>query len=445
MGTQQRAALGGFFAVAIFVGISILATTWGSQVAASVPTSRGPAATAVALEMSQAREQRIELAEKAVRNGRYELPGIGAFEMQDGNFQEKYGEGATQVKRAGVVAVAFGDVDGDIVEDAAVVLWANTGGSGTFIYLAAVLNKDGKGQQAGAQLLGDRVQIKSLTVNSGKITVEVLAQGARDPMVSPSLLTEQEYGLQGGTLKKLTPAVPAATPASRPIQEPSPQPAQAAPSGLIGTVWAWQRFVDSGEKGSFLVPYPAAFRLELLSDGRFHFQADCNRGSGGYTLEGSRLALKAGPMTLAACGQGSRYSQFVGMLGQVATYMLKGDGLSLKLERDGGEMVFSKLNSVTGRIVGPAGDTAPGGGTAEVMVVNSAGAPIGGSVVKAQLPMQFEAPFKPANIDPSTTYVLEVTIKDAQKNVVFRNARPYQVLTQGNPTYHLEVEVERVR
>ncbi len=368
--------------VGVFAGLAALATVCGSQGAASVPKSGGPEATAVAVEASQAREQRIALAEEAVRHGKYELPDIGAFELKDGNFQEKYGEGASQVKRVGVVTAAFGDLDGDKVEDAAVVLWANTGGSGTFIYLAPVLNKDGKGQQTGAQLLGDRVQIKSLVVNSGRIRIEELAQGSTDPMVSPTLQSVQEYALQSGKLSRLSPAdatapavprptqqpvshtpQPTETPAPRPSQQPTSQPARVAPSGLMGTVWIWQRFVDSSEKGTFLA--------------------------------------------------------------------------------DSGEMVFGKLTSVTGKIVGPAGTTAPADGTAEVMIVNSAGQQIGGAMVQAQLPMQFEAPFKPANIDPSSGYTLEVTIKDAQKNVVFRNSRPYPVLTRGNPTYHLEVEVER--
>lgn len=214
---------------------------------------------------------------------------------------------------------------------------------------------------------------------------------------------------------------------------------------MVGTIWIWDRFADSGEKGSFLLPYPAAYRLELLPEGKYSLQADCNRGSGSYTLEGSRLTLNPGPMTLAECRPGSRSSQFLGMLPQVATYVLKGDVLYLNLKVDSGDMVFSKLSSVTGRIVGPAGATAPDGGTAEVIIANSIGKQIGGSIVQAQLPMEFEAPFKPANIDTSTEYLLEVTIKDAQKNVVFRNSRPYRVLTQANPTYHLEVELERVR
>ena len=145
MDTIRSATAAKYLAVGVFAGLAALITACGSQGAASVPRSSGPEATAVAVEASQAREQRIALAEEAVRNGKYELPDIGAFQLKDGNYQEKYGEGASQVKRVGVVAVAFGDLDGDKVEDAAVVLWANTGGSGTFIYLAPVLNKDGKG------------------------------------------------------------------------------------------------------------------------------------------------------------------------------------------------------------------------------------------------------------------------------------------------------------
>lgn len=445
MGAMRRTTAAKFLAIGVLAGIAAMATACGSQGAASAPKSSGPEATAVAAEASQARERRIALADDAVRNGRYELPDIGAFQLKDGNFQEKYGEGATQVKRVGVVTVAFGDLDGDAVEDAVVVLWANTGGSGTFMYLAPVLNRDGKGQQAGAQLLGDRVQIRSLAVNSGKIRVELLAQGSTDPMVSPALQSAQEYAVQGGKLARLTPAGPTVPATPRPAQQPSSQPGRDVPSGLLGAIWTWQRFVDNGEKGSFLLPFPAAYRLELLPDGKFLAQADCNTAGGGYSLDGSRLSFAPGPTTLAECKTGSRSGDFIRMLGQVSTYVLKGDALSLNLKADGGDMVFTRLNSVTGRIASTAGEVAPSGGTAEVMIVNGAGQQIGGSLVQARLPMEFEAPFKPANIDPAAAYTLEVTIRDAQKNVVFRNSRPYPVLTQGNPTYHLEVEVQRAR
>ena len=123
----------------------------------------------------------------------------------------------------------------------------------------------------------------------------------------------------------------------------------------MGTIWIWQRFVDSGEKGSFLLPYPAAYRLELLARREVLPPGRLQPRQRRLHLEGSRLALNPGPMTLAECQPGSRSSQFVEMLGQVATYVLKGDTLYLNLKMDGGDMVFSKLNSVTGRIVGPGG------------------------------------------------------------------------------------------
>ena len=151
-------------------------------------------------------------------------------------------------------------------------------------------------------------------------------------------------------------------------------------------------------------------------------------------------------MTLAECRPGSRSSQFVGMLGQVATYVLKGDVLYLNLKMDSGDMVFSKLSSVTGRIVGPAGDTAPAwwhrGGYAGEQRRNPDRRLYSD---RLSFPWSSRRPSNPRTSTPRPTYLLEVTIKDAQKNVVFRNSRPYQVLTQGNPTYHLEVELERVR
>lgn len=122
MDSLKEAGFGRFLAIAIFLGIVAMATACGSTGTASTPKSSGPEATAVAVEGNQAREQRIALAEEVVRNGRYELSDVGTFQLKEGNYQEKYGEGATQIRRVGVVAVAFGDLDGDRVENATVIL-----------------------------------------------------------------------------------------------------------------------------------------------------------------------------------------------------------------------------------------------------------------------------------------------------------------------------------
>lgn len=47
-------------------------------------------------------------------------------------------------------------------------------------------------------------------------------------------------------------------------------------------------------------------------------------------------------------------------------------------------------------------------------------------------------------IDPRRTYALSTRITDAQGNLLYINTQSYPVLTQGNPTYNVEVAVEKV-
>lgn len=71
---------------------------------------------------------------------------------------------------------AFGDLNGDGLEDAALVLLEDSGGSGSFSYLAAVLNCHEEPFNQATLLLGDRVGIKSLAIKDGKVLVDVVEQ-----------------------------------------------------------------------------------------------------------------------------------------------------------------------------------------------------------------------------------------------------------------------------
>ena len=108
-----------------------------------------------------------------LRDGEYRLPLLGDEEtpirFRGGQGSIRYGVGATERVEAGLVGdlLAFGDLDGDDVADAAVVAFVNTGGSGTFIHLIAVRDREGTPVQAGRQFLGDRVRVKSLAVSGG--------------------------------------------------------------------------------------------------------------------------------------------------------------------------------------------------------------------------------------------------------------------------------------
>lgn len=141
-----------------------------------------------------------ELTEEQLKNGKYELPNLGAFQLKDGSYEQKYGEGATQVNRAGFEIAALGDLNNDGAKDAAVVLWWQGGGSGTFFNLVAVINRNGTPQQVAAEPLGDRVKVKSLSIKDGNIMVDMVTQGPNDPMCCPSQEVRRSFKLQGEKL-----------------------------------------------------------------------------------------------------------------------------------------------------------------------------------------------------------------------------------------------------
>jgi putative hemolysin len=146
--------------------------------------------------------------EAGLQNGQYELPYIGAFQLQNGKYEQKTGAGATQVKQVGLNHATAGDLNGDGAQDAVAELWANTGGSGVFEYLVALLNKKGDWQQVTAGLLGDRVQVTSLAVQpQGRIVVNLRVHKTSDPLCCPSQAVTRTYRLQGNTLELVSEVV----------------------------------------------------------------------------------------------------------------------------------------------------------------------------------------------------------------------------------------------
>ena len=141
-----------------------------------------------------------------LRDGHYRLPLLGDEEtpirFRGGRRSIRYGAGATERVEAGLIGdrVAFGDLDGDDVADAAVVAFVNTGGSGTFIHLLAVRDREGTPVQAGRHFLGDRVHVKSIAISGGHIFVTMDAHGPGDGLCCPSIATSRALTLRGRRL-----------------------------------------------------------------------------------------------------------------------------------------------------------------------------------------------------------------------------------------------------
>ena len=125
----------------------------------------------------------------------------GKIKLSDGIYREQIvpGSGSELVIKLSD-KITFGDLNGDGLEDAAVILVSDPGGSGTFYDLAAVINSRGQAKHFASAFLGDRVKVEGLRLRSGKIVVKMVTHRGSDPMCCPSLKVEQIYGLQGDEL-----------------------------------------------------------------------------------------------------------------------------------------------------------------------------------------------------------------------------------------------------
>jgi hypothetical protein len=116
----------------------------------------------------------------------------------------KYNEGVPGVTpdhlEALIVERALGDLNGDGVEDGAILTSYTMGGSGIFISVAGVLATSTKPWVSNSLELGDRPKITSFNIKSGKIWVDALIAGPNDPRCCPSKKTTLVYGIENGVL-----------------------------------------------------------------------------------------------------------------------------------------------------------------------------------------------------------------------------------------------------
>jgi heat shock protein HslJ len=136
---------------------------------------------------------------------------------------------------------------------------------------------------------------------------------------------------------------PAALPAVTPIMMP---PAMAAGTAeeLVGRAWSWQGTTYAGNRQ--VVPdAPERYSIEFMPDGRVQLRADCNRGGARYEARESRsLTLGPAALTKMGCPPGSKDTEFVRQLGDVAAYRFVDGNLVLALNTDNGSMRFAPLS-----------------------------------------------------------------------------------------------------
>jgi len=144
-----------------------------------------------------------------VANAEYEspTPAEGVIRLIDGEFRQAVAADSASEITVNLLPdlLALGDLNGDGLADAVATLAGSGGGSGTFISLAALLNEAGSPSNVATTYLGDRVNVTSVSIDSGEITVHLVSHAPSDPLCCPSQATTRRFRLSQGGLVEVSP------------------------------------------------------------------------------------------------------------------------------------------------------------------------------------------------------------------------------------------------
>jgi heat shock protein HslJ len=224
---------------------------------------------------------------------------------------------------------ARGDLNGDGKQEAAVLLVADSGGSGDFVYLAVMADTDAVARNLATTFLGDRVQARRLRIADGQIRVDLLIAGDEDVAGFPATKVRKTFALQQEHLNGIG----------------SEEMGALSAADLQGSDWTVSEWSDAS--GAKRVPQGRiSARFET---GRIAGSAGCNRYFANLEDRGQgAISIGSAGTTRMACAPPlmEQEQSFLGTLGKVERFGFRFG--NLVLSGPGGTLVLSPQSSEAG-------------------------------------------------------------------------------------------------
>jgi hypothetical protein len=199
--------------------------------ATAIPATDTPTVPALTLEQ--------------LKNAEVKITGVSGTEptrtvkLIDGRFESNSDHASADYVNVSMgQQVGYGDLNGDGVQDAAIIIGENYGGTGDFVSVVAMLNQDGQPVFAGSAGVDDRPKINSLSIQDGEILLDALIHGPNDPGCCAAQPVTKSFRLWSGklTLTRQTSKIPDGTERIIKIDSPTPGSEVSGPFTLNGSV-----------------------------------------------------------------------------------------------------------------------------------------------------------------------------------------------------------------
>jgi hypothetical protein len=157
------------------------------------PSTSVPAPAGIDLEM--------------LRGAAYPVENVksGTAQLVNGEYREPAAQDSSTQVVVQFNQAAFGDLNQDGAQDAAVILMVDGGGTGRFFYLYAALAQNSSPLISSPIYLGDRTKIDAMEIVDGMVKLQMVKVGPNDPMCCPSQPVNEAYRYDGGGLVLITP------------------------------------------------------------------------------------------------------------------------------------------------------------------------------------------------------------------------------------------------
>ena len=116
-------------------------------------------------------------------------------------------------------------------------------------------------------------------------------------------------------------------------------PPLVAPAAITTGTWNLQSLTRA-DSSTVAIAQPGQFTLQLGDDSRILLRADCNRGTGRYTVIGNTLMVGPLAATKAYCGSASLDNEYLQLIG--GTTSVSATTTTLQLSSSRGTLLFGR-------------------------------------------------------------------------------------------------------